>query len=77
MGFIGYYVSMLHRNKAIGKSIPKYFGASVVVGNIILIKEINRKEINRPDFPGGFFYAQIDFLKIGLNYFSWGLCLNI
>jgi len=44
---------MLHRNKAIGKSIPKYFGASVVVGNIILIKEISR-----PDFPGGFFYAQ-------------------
>jgi len=53
LGFIGYYVSMLHRNKAIGKSIPKYFGASVVVGNIILIKEISR-----PDFPGGFFYAQ-------------------
>jgi len=41
---------MPHHDKTIGKSIPKYFGASFVVGNIILIKEINR-----PDFLGGFF----------------------
>jgi hypothetical protein len=36
-----------------GKAIPKLFGSSFVEWVI----QLQQKTINRPDFPGGFFYA--------------------